>query len=230
MDFKGLLQKLAYSGTKALGNKIAPNTPVTPERKAMPINALGYFNDKQNSRGMLGDFLAEKIYQPPIQSPLPANDGLGLLKAEVPQATIPQKGLRFEDVLGAVAKPVQAQAPTPVPPVPTPTLLPDAPPNPYYDLLPQYFPNEQVNNASNVMFKESGFRPDAVNLNDDGSRDYGLFQINSVHEQDLKNKGMTLQDMLDVVKNIQYAAEMQKAQGWEPWYGADSLGLTSRSN
>lgn len=177
-------------------------------------------------------------------SPLPAEYDLQNSQAKDLASWMQSHGHQFNegfvDQTPQKSKKIQRSAPqvmaaetTPTPtqvPVPTPTLLPDAPENPYMSLLKRYFPVDQVNNASNVMFKESGFRPNATNVNSNGTTDYGLFQINSVHSPDIQKQGMTLQDMLDAAKNIQYAAQIYKQQGWNPWYGADSLGLTSRSN
>lgn len=43
---------------------------------------------------------------------------------------------------------------------------------------------------------ESGQKPDAINLNKDGTRDIGLMQINSSHLPRLKSQGITEQRLL----------------------------------
>ncbi|MDQ3816096.1 MAG: hypothetical protein M3362_00210 [Acidobacteriota bacterium] len=49
--------------------------------------------------------------------------------------------------------------------------------------------------------------------NKNGTIDYGVFQINSVH---LK-KGWKLSELKDCYKNVDYAYEIYKASGWNPW-------------
>jgi len=117
--------------------------------------------------------------------------------------------------------------PTPTPePYPTPTLLPNAPENPYMDLLKQYFPPDQVNNASNIMFRESSYNHRTIHENPGGTKDYGLFQVNDKWQsQNLAKQGYTIEDMLDAVKAIQFAAWLQSQQGWNPWATAEGLGL-----
>jgi hypothetical protein len=120
--------------------------------------------------------------------------------------------------------------------VPTPTLVPGAPHNPYMGLIQQYFPQDQWNAASNVMFGESGFRPGAYNTNEgitgtvksvDDLRqilaqyprtDVGPYQINSYWQRDnLPKAGFTIEDMLEPEKAVQFAAWLQAQNGWNPW-------------
>ena len=49
--------------------------------------------------------------------------------------------------------------------------------------------------------------------NRNGSVDYGIFQINSIHLR----KGWTVEELKDCKKNIEYAYTIYKAQGWKPW-------------
>lgn len=66
-----------------------------------------------------------------------------------------------------------------------------------------------------VAFAESGGNPRAVNrANRNGSSDYGLFQINSVHGS-LLNEG----DRYDPVANARMALKVYKGAGnsWKPW-------------
>ena len=55
---------------------------------------------------------------------------------------------------------------------------------------------------------ESGYRPNAINHNTNGTYDIGVFQINSVHN---------MPDMEDVVANISYAYTLFLSQGTTPW-------------
>lgn len=58
-----------------------------------------------------------------------------------------------------------------------------------------------------------------THVNKNGSTDVGIFMINSIHEKRLKKLGMTMEDMKDCKKNIDYAYEwLYKYQGWNPWY------------
>ncbi len=110
-------------------------------------------------------------------------------------------------------------------PMPTPTLIPWAPQNPYASLLERYFSPEEVNNASNVMFKESSFNPLTTNQNPVGT-DWGLFQINDYYQRkNLAQFGLTPEDLLDPETAIKFASWLQSQQGWNPWVGAESLGL-----
>jgi soluble lytic murein transglycosylase-like protein len=47
-----------------------------------------------------------------------------------------------------------------------------------------------------IAMVESGMRPDAININKNGSRDIGLMQINSIHMPSLQRKGITEQRLL----------------------------------
>ena len=49
--------------------------------------------------------------------------------------------------------------------------------------------------------------------NRDGSIDYGLFQINSIH----LSKGYTVSELKDCYRNIEIAFEIYKQSGWHPW-------------
>ena len=57
-----------------------------------------------------------------------------------------------------------------------------------------------------VIKIESNFKVDAINKNSNGSRDSGLFQINSIHRETFKDQGFT--DMLDPYQNIAYGISM----------------------
>ncbi len=50
-----------------------------------------------------------------------------------------------------------------------------------------------------------------TNVNKDGSIDRGIFQINSIHTD------ISPEDAFDCFKNIDYAYNLWKRQGWYPW-------------
>lgn len=75
------------------------------------------------------------------------------------------------------------------------------------------FPQEQWNIALAVATAESGLNPRAVNnKNRNGTSDYGLFQINSIHKP-------TAQEKVDPYANAKRAYRIWKDAGgkWSPW-------------
>jgi hypothetical protein len=50
--------------------------------------------------------------------------------------------------------------------------------------------------------------------NTDGTLDWGFFQINTVH---LKRAGVNLRDLLDCQANIDFAYQLYRERGFEPW-------------
>jgi len=50
--------------------------------------------------------------------------------------------------------------------------------------------------------------------NSDGTLDWGYFQINTVH---LKRPGLNLRDLLDCKSNIDFAYQLYRERGFEPW-------------
>lgn len=90
------------------------------------------------------------------------------------------------------------------------------------NLLMQYFPQEELENAARVAFGESSYRPDVVHPQ---SGTTGLFQIHPIHQANLAQQGMNFEDMTDLEKNIQFAAWLQGQQGWNPWEAATKLGI-----
>lgn len=76
------------------------------------------------------------------------------------------------------------------------------------------FPAEQLVTAVAIAGAESGYDPTATHLNTDGSTDYGLWQINSVHAVLL-----TQGDWRDPGANARMALSVWQAAGgsWTPW-------------
>ena len=64
------------------------------------------------------------------------------------------------------------------------------------------------------FISESGLRTNAVGVNNNGSNDVGIAQINSIH-------GMSTEDRMNWKKNIDKAYQIYKRSGWKPWYGAN---------
>lgn len=66
-----------------------------------------------------------------------------------------------------------------------------------------------------VSQAENGTRQcDRYNQNTNGTRDWGIFQVNEVH---LKKPGWSLSDLTDCKKNVDRAFEIYEAQGFSPW-------------
>ena len=80
----------------------------------------------------------------------------------------------------------------------------------YYDMVDKYDWDTEIMLA--IMYAESNCRAnlDNTGLNKDGSVDYGLFQINSIHGYD-KN------DLMDPAFNIDVAYKIYKSQGLRAW-------------
>lgn len=93
------------------------------------------------------------------------------------------------------------------------------------DLIAKYFPKEQQQNALRIMSKENGAgdpkRVSAPNKN--GSRDYGLFQLNDKAQG--KRVGYDLEQFKDPETNVRIAYQIWSEQGWRPWSTAKKLGL-----
>jgi len=66
-----------------------------------------------------------------------------------------------------------------------------------------------------IMQAESGCISNQNNagLNSNGSVDYGLFQVNSVH----RNLVNSLNDLYDPATNISVAYQIYRGGGWKAW-------------
>ena len=66
---------------------------------------------------------------------------------------------------------------------------------------------------------ESNFTNNAKNINNNGSIDYGLMQINSIHETTLKAKNLSINDLYKPETNIQMGAMILRncinKHGWD---------------
>lgn len=62
---------------------------------------------------------------------------------------------------------------------------------------------------------ESTLIPSAVHRNRNGTRDWGLFQLNDGGT--LQSLGITPAQALDPATNIDAAARLHRRRGWQPW-------------
>jgi soluble lytic murein transglycosylase-like protein len=69
---------------------------------------------------------------------------------------------------------------------------------------------EEAKIAIAVARAESGLRPEATNINNNGSTDYNVFQINSVHN-------LTEAQKKDPAENIKLAHSLWERSGWKIW-------------
>lgn len=77
------------------------------------------------------------------------------------------------------------------------------------------FPAGEIANAVAVALAESGGRTDANHRNSNGTMDYGLWQINSIHGSILASG-----DKFNPADNARMAYQIWKDAGgkWRPWY------------
>ncbi len=61
---------------------------------------------------------------------------------------------------------------------------------------------------------ESGWNINAINVNTNGTKDYGLLQINDTHKLDAKNRGF---DITKYPDNLEYGIILFKENGTNPW-------------
>jgi hypothetical protein len=82
------------------------------------------------------------------------------------------------------------------------------------------FTPEQAKTMVAIAYDESGFKPKAVSRpNTNGSKDYGLFQINTVHfrETAFVKNGWNATTLLDAHTNALAARTVFNAQGFKAW-------------
>jgi hypothetical protein len=97
----------------------------------------------------------------------------------------------------------------------------------YRSLVSKYFPSEEVDNALRIIQAESAGKPDACSpWNNNGSRDYGLFQINDkAHPEFFENF-----KIYDPEYNTQSAFKIwSKRRNWTEWSTAKIPGVVSNS-
>ncbi len=77
--------------------------------------------------------------------------------------------------------------------------------------------------AAAIALRESAGDPLAWHPNKDGSVDRGLWQINSVHETEMKDFGDFRTACYDPQLNARMAVRIWKMQGWDAWSSFSSL-------
>jgi hypothetical protein len=87
------------------------------------------------------------------------------------------------------------------------------------------FPQSTIGTMVCISKYESSWNCDATNKNQDGSTDYGLFEINSYYwcSGDPTSKynecGTSCSSLMDCQKNTNCAYKVYKEQGYNAWYG-----------
>ena len=72
------------------------------------------------------------------------------------------------------------------------------------------FGSRVVTQALDIAYCESKYNANAVHVNKNGTRDVGVFQINSIH-------GYPEYQLKAAWENINIAKQMYKKSGWRPW-------------
>lgn len=200
----------------------APDPAATAVPEAAPAGALALIDDPQPTPPV--DPLANVA---PLPEDWPSRESLDAQLAAIMNAAIPADQGNTGGT-GDVAQPATgADVAGAVPPTGPATAS-----NEVQRLVRAYFPADQLGNAMAVAWCESGHRnvPGAVNRN--GTRDWGLFQLND---------GGTLQSVLaaigvqyastadaqrlalDPTINVRAAASLHARRGWAPWACAARL-------
>jgi hypothetical protein len=65
-----------------------------------------------------------------------------------------------------------------------------------------------------IILAESGGDPKVIHVNKNGTKDYGLFQINSIHLKEAKEMSL---DLLNPNDNAEFAIHLIKNEGLFPW-------------
>lgn len=102
-------------------------------------------------------------------------------------------------------------------------------------LIGKYFGGDADKAAIALWSENKTFDPRAVHQNSNGTKDYGLWQINdstfydfqSRHRKKMEELGLNgLQDLFDPEKNTRMAQLIQAEQGWNAWYGWKDNGFS----
>ena len=103
-------------------------------------------------------------------------------------------------------------------------------------LVRKYFPSEEVGNAMAVARCESGHANRVSNANSNGSRDFGVFQINDggTLQAALRKIGVTTSGITQARKkalvtelNVRMARAIWDTRGWQPWTCAAKLKIVA---
>ena len=82
-----------------------------------------------------------------------------------------------------------------------------------------YFVAIRVAKSENAWNSTKSFDCKRIHANNNGSFDYGIFQINTIHRVDVETiYNMSFEEaMTDCERNIDYAYKMWSTQSWIPW-------------
>ncbi len=103
-------------------------------------------------------------------------------------------------------------------------------------LVRKYFPSDQVGNAMAVARCESGHANRVSNPNSNGSRDFGVFQINdggtlqaALRKVGVSTSGITeaRTKALNTELNVRMARAIWDSRGWQPWTCAAKLKIVA---
>lgn len=103
-------------------------------------------------------------------------------------------------------------------------------------LVRRFFPPEEVGNAMAVSRCESGHRNVVGRRNSNGTRDYGIFQINDggTLQAALRRAGVAYASIeaardhaLDPLTNVRMASVIWASRGWQPWTCAAKVGVVA---
>jgi len=84
-----------------------------------------------------------------------------------------------------------------------------------FELMDRGVPERDANTLVCIAYHESKFKPEAINrFNRNKTKDYGLFQINSIWK---KPCGFTAAELLVSNNNIQCAVHVYNKQGLKAW-------------
>ena len=86
-------------------------------------------------------------------------------------------------------------------------------PSPAQDAINYYF-GDIADQATRVAECESGMDPNAVSP---GGGNWGLFQINKIHQGLVESMGYSWDQILDPYVNAKVARRLYDASGWRPW-------------
>jgi hypothetical protein len=104
------------------------------------------------------------------------------------------------------------------------------------DLVRKYFPADEVGNAMAVSRCESGHANRVSKPNGNGTRDFGVFQINDggTIQAALRRIGVSFSDTsdarskaLDPALNVRMARAIWDSRGWQPWVCAAKIKIVA---
>ena len=81
------------------------------------------------------------------------------------------------------------------------------------DALARYYELD-IKLINRIIACESSFKPEAKNVNTNGTTDHSYFQINSIHRENASHMGYDIEDPED---NIEFGMYLMKTEGTKPW-------------